>query len=59
MSRHRHRPLSILKAPPPPKPQAPKLTPEQRLELDQIKGRRERAQWLTRFMSNPTDPKVH
>lgn len=53
MSRRRPRPLSILKEPPPQKAPAPQLTPQQRQELEQIKGRRERALYLLRFLSQP------
>ena len=51
MSRRRPRPLSILKEQPHPQVPAPSLTPQQRQELEQIKGRRERAQYLLRFLS--------
>ena len=53
MSRRRPRPLSTLKDPPPPKAPAPQLTPQQRQELEQIKGRRERALYLLRFLNQP------
>lgn len=52
MPRRRPRPLSILKeSPQPPKVQVPQLSPQQRKELEQIKGRRERAQYLLRFLN--------
>ena len=57
MPRRHPRPLSILKdSPQPPKAQVPQLTPEQRLELEQIKGRRERAQYLLRFLNQSPKP---
>ena len=56
MSRRRPRPLSILKVPPHPKVSAPSLTPQQRQELEQIKGRRERALYLLRFLNQSQHP---
>lgn len=57
MSRRRPRPLSILKdSLPPQQPQAPQLTPQQRKELEQIRGRKERAQYLLRFLSQSKQP---
>lgn len=53
MPRRHPRPLSILKDLPPPKAPVPQLTPQQRQELEQIKGRRDRAQYLMRFLSQP------
>lgn len=59
MSRRRPHPSPIPKTRPQQSSQSqvPQLTPQQRLELEQIKGRRERAQYLLRFLSqSPRSP---
>lgn len=59
MSRRRPHPSPIPKTPPQQSSQSqvPQLTPQQRLELEQIKGRRERAQYLLRFLNqSPKSP---
>jgi hypothetical protein len=57
MPRRHPRPLLPLKeSPQPPKAQVPQLSPQQRKELDQIRGRRERAQYLLQFLSQSKQP---
>ena len=56
MSRRRQ---SLFKDPPSPKDPVPQLTPPQREELSLICSKQERAKWLLRFLSQPTDPQVH
>ena len=41
------------------KPPAQHLTPEQREELAKIQGKRARAQYLMRFLSQPAAPNLH